>query len=228
LEHLGRVLLDMIPKVYDNERSMRIKGDGAAKEKTIQINKPVMNYDGQPMIHNDMSQMSFNAVRVVLGQNFASRKQQTSQTLIGLIQAMPQIGMVAGDIIAKNLDIDQADELAERLHTLLPPQIQQLEQQASGQPPPPPAPPSPEQQAASQEQQAQQQAMQQAQQAHEQAMQMEAQAGQYKVQQEAARAAQAQQAAQTEHFKTQKAYFDAANAKKKLTEPPPVAASSKA
>jgi Phage P22-like portal protein len=228
LEHLGRVLLDMIPKVYDNERSMRIKGDGAAKEKTIQINKPVMNYDGQSMIHNDMSQMSFNAVRVVLGQNFASRKQQTSQTLIGLIQAMPQIGMVAGDIIAKNLDIDQADELAERLHTLLPPQIQQLEQQNSGQPPPPPAPPSPEQQAAAQEQQAQQQAMQQAQQAHEQSLQLEQQAGQFKLQQEANKAAQAQQAAQTEHFKTQEAYFKAAMAKKKLTEPPPVAASSKA
>lgn len=214
LEHTGRIILDMMPKVYDNERTMRIKGDGAAREQTITINKPIMQVEGQTVMHNDMSEMSFNSVRVVLGQNFASRKQQTSQTLVGLLQAMPQIGAVAGDIIAKNLDIDQAEELAERLHTLLPPPILQMEQaQENGAPPgqpPPPAQPSPEEQA-----------MMQQQQAHEQAMQLEQQAGQFKVQQEAAKAAQAQQAMQTEQAKTRKAMIDGDIALKKLREPPP-------
>lgn len=214
LEHTGRIILDMMPKVYDNERTMRIKGDGAAREQTITINKPIMQVEGQTVMHNDMSEMSFKSVRVVLGQNFASRKQQTSQTLVGLLQAMPQIGAVAGDIIAKNLDIDQAEELAERLHTLLPPPILQMEQaQENGAPPgqpPPPAQPSPEEQA-----------MMQQQQAHEQAMQLEQQAGQFKVQQEAAKAAQAQQAIQTEQAKTRKAMIDGDIALKKLREPPP-------
>lgn len=214
LEHTGRIILDMMPKVYDNERTMRIKGDGAAREQTITINKPIMQVEGQTVMHNDMSEMSFNSVRVVLGQNFASRKQQTSQTLVGLLQAMPQIGAVVGDIIAKNLDIDQAEELAERLHTLLPPPILQMEQaQENGAPPgqpPPPAQPSPEEQA-----------MMQQQQAHEQAMQLEQQAGQFKVQQEAAKAAQAQQAMQTEQAKTRKAMIDGDIALKKLREPPP-------
>lgn len=213
LEHTGRIILDMMPKVYDNERTMRLKGDGAAKEQTITINKPIMQVAGQTIMHNDMSQMSFNSVRVVLGQNFASRKQQTSQTLVGLLQAMPQIGAVAGDIIAKNLDIDQADELAERLHALLPPPILAMEQaQEQGLPPgqPPPSQPTPEQQA-----------MQQQQQAHEQQMALEAQAGQFKVQQEAAKAAAAQQAIQTEQAKTRKAMIDGELALKKLREPPP-------
>jgi len=137
LEHLGRVVLNMIPKVYDTERTMRIKA-GDAQEQTITINKPVLNYDGQEMVHNDMSQMSFNSVRVVLGQNFASRKAQTAQTLLQLAQSMPQVAQLGADIIAKNLDIDQADELAERLHTMLPPAILQLEQQEHGAPPPQP------------------------------------------------------------------------------------------
>lgn len=214
LEHTGRIILDMMPKVYDNERTMRIKGDGAAKEKTVTINKPLMAIDGQTMMHNDMSQMSFNSVRVVLGQNFASRKAQTSQTLVGLLQAMPQIGAVAGDIIAKNLDIDQADELSERLHVLLPPPVLAMEQQEEngGQPgqPLPPPPPSPEQMAAQQQQEA-----------HQQQMAIEAQAGQFKVQQEAAKAAQARQAIQTEQAKTRKALLDGELVRKKLSEPPP-------
>jgi hypothetical protein len=213
LEHTGRIILDMMPKVYDNERTMRIKGDGASKEQTVTINKPIMQVGNQTIMHNDMSEMSFNSVRVVLGQNFASRKQQTSQTLVGLLQAMPQIGAVAGDIIAKNLDIDQADELAERLHMLLPPPILQAEQaQEQGAPPGQPAPqqPSPEEQQ-----------MQQQQQAHEQAMALEQQAGQFKVQQEAAKAAAAQQAIQTEQAKTRKALIDGELALKKLREPPP-------
>jgi hypothetical protein len=215
LEHTGRIILDMIPKVYDNERSMKLKGDGAAKEQTVTINKPIMQVGNQTIMHNDMSQMSFSSVRVVLGQNFASRKQQTSQILVGLLQAMPQVGAVAGDIIAKNLDIDQADELAERLHMLLPPPILQAEQaqEQGGQPgqAPPPAPqPTPEQQQMIQQQQA-----------HEQAMALEQQAGQYKVQQEAAKAAAAAQAVQTEQAKTRKALLDGELVRKKLSEPPP-------
>lgn len=141
LEHTGRIILDMMPKVYDNQRTLRMKGAPDKKEETIVINKPVMNYGGEEMVHNDMSQMSFNSVRVILGQNFASRKLQTAQALIGLLQAMPEIGQVAGDIIAKNLDIEDADALAERLHTLLPPKILEKENEESGQPPPPPPDP---------------------------------------------------------------------------------------
>lgn len=219
LEHLGRVLLDMIPKVYDTARTIKIKS-GAAKEKSVKINQPLMSYGGEEMVHNDVAKMSFNSVRVILGQNFASRKAQTAQTLMALTQSNPAIWQVAGDIIAKNLDIDQADELAERLHTLLPPPILALEQQNQqggpqpGQQPPPPPQPSPEEQA-------QQQAMEQQQQAHEQAMQMEQQAGQFKLEQEKSRAEAEQFRTQAEEEKLRGVHIDNALKLKKLKEPPP-------
>lgn len=224
LEHTGRIILDMMPKVYDNQRTMRMRADGATKEETVTINKPVMSYDGQSMVHNDMSQMTFNSVRVILGQNFASRKAQTAQTMLQLVQSNPAIWQVAGDIIAKNLDFDQADELAERLHALLPPPILALEQQEEnggqpGQPPPGPPPPSPEEQA-------HQQQMQQQQEVHQQQQQIEAQIAALKTQQEQAKAAAAAQRVETEKAKTQKALIDSQIAYKKLTEPPPVAASA--
>jgi len=44
--------------------------------------------------------------------------------MIALIQAFPQAAPVLGDLLAKNLDWPGADEIAERLKLLLPPQLQ--------------------------------------------------------------------------------------------------------
>jgi len=220
LEHTGRIILDMIPKVYDNQRSMRMKADGAAKEKTIVINKPLMSYDGEDTVHNDMSQMSFSSVRVILGQNFASRKAQTSQMLVGLLQAMPQIGAVAGDIIAKNLDIDQADELAERLHALLPPQILQLEQNEDPNAPQQAPQPDP----AEQEQRQAASAMVQA---EVQEKQANSQAAVTKAQAEKSRADAEDVRLRAEIEKYNGVRLDNALKTKKLSEPPPERASAR-
>lgn len=135
LEHLGRILVGVIPKVYDTERTMNIMGEDDT-EKEVTINQQVMSYDGQPMINNDISKINYNSIRVVLGPNFASRKQEAVRTLVQLIQAMPQIGQVAGDIVAKNLDFEGAEQLAERLKAILPPPILALENPQAAQPDP--------------------------------------------------------------------------------------------
>jgi hypothetical protein len=126
LEHLGRVLLDMMPKVYDTQRTMKLQTDDD-REKEVTINQEMMQFGGMPIRNNDVTRMKYNSVRVVLGPSYASRKQQTVQQLTQLIQVMPQVGAVAGDIIAKNLDFEGSEQLAERLRMLLPPQIMQAE-----------------------------------------------------------------------------------------------------
>ncbi len=44
--------------------------------------------------------------------------------MIALIQAFPQAAPVLGDLLAKNLDWPGAEEIAQRLKLLLPPQLQ--------------------------------------------------------------------------------------------------------
>lgn len=122
LEHTGRILLDMIPKIYDTARTLRMKAEDGT-ETEAQINTPTISDNGEPMIVNDLSRMKFNSVRVVMGPSYASRRQEAVQVLSQLIQAMPQIGQLGGDIIARNLDFDGAEELAERLRATLPPQV---------------------------------------------------------------------------------------------------------
>jgi hypothetical protein len=140
LEHLGRVLLDMIPKVYDTQRTLRLIGEDDT-EKEVTVNQPLMAYGESEFKHNDLSQMSFKSVRVILGPSYASRRAEAVNALVQLAQSIPQIAAVGPDLIVKNMDFDGADQLAERLRATLPPQIMQIaspEQAQAMQPPPDP------------------------------------------------------------------------------------------
>lgn len=139
LEHTGRILLDMIPKIYDTQRVLRMQGEDGS-ETEAHINHPVpgmATHDGQPAVINDLSQMSFKSVRVIMGPSYASKRAEAVQQLTQLIQAMPQLGAIAGDIIARNLDFDGSEELAKRAKTMLPPGILQMENPDEPPPPPP-------------------------------------------------------------------------------------------
>lgn len=122
LEHTGRILLDMIPKIYDTQRVLRMKGEDGT-EKEAAINMPTISDHGEPMMINDLSKMKFKSVRVVMGPSYASRRQEAVNQLAQLVQSMPQIGQLGGDIIVRNMDFDGAEELAERLRSVLPPQV---------------------------------------------------------------------------------------------------------
>ena len=115
-------------------------------EKEVTVNKPMMMIGSTPMKHNDMNKAKFNSVRVTLGPSYASRRAEAVQQLTQLITAMPQIGQIGADLVVKNLDFDGADQLAERLRAILPPQVLQIanpelaQQMAEQMPPPPPDP----------------------------------------------------------------------------------------
>lgn len=206
LEHLGRILLDMIPKVYDTERTLRIRAADDT-EKTVTVNKSLGGYDGQEMMHNDLSKASFSNVRVVLGPSFQSRRQQAQAQLTALIQAVPEIAQVGGDIIVRQFDFDGAEELADRLKKAVPQQL--LGDEANGGQPPQPDPMA-----------------QMAQQAQGQMLQAQVDAGQQQSEQEKAKTAQQAEKVNQEQQRTQGVMLDNALKLKELREPPPRPASS--
>lgn len=140
LDHAGRILVEMIPKIYDTQRTLRIVGEDGV-EKWAQINAVAYGINGMPQLVNDLSAARFD-VHVTIGKNYASRKQAALDTLMQFIQQFPPAAQVTGDLIAKNLDVEFADQLSERLKVLLPPQILQEENPQQG-PPPGPPPPDP-------------------------------------------------------------------------------------
>ena len=139
LEHAGRVLIDLIPKIYDNDRVLRLFGPND-EESTVPINRVIYAQDGTPIVHNDISLGRFD-VRVKIGPSFSTKRMETAEQLMQFIQAYPPAAELISDLVAKNLDFPGADEMAKRLEAVVPPEIRNYDPDA---PPPPPPGPSPE------------------------------------------------------------------------------------
>lgn len=122
LEYAGRVLIDLIPKIYDNERIVRLTGEDDGPEEFIPINKVMMGMDGMPIVMNDLSTAKFD-VRVKIGKSYQTKRAEAADSLLAFVQAVPAAGQVAADLIAKNFDWPGADELAKRLRNTVPPEI---------------------------------------------------------------------------------------------------------
>lgn len=123
IEHVGRIILDMIPRVYDAERVVTLMGDDG--ETTPQEVNVVME-DGSVM--NDLTNGRYD-IKISTGPSYESRRQETSEAMLQLVQAFPQLMAIGGDILVSNLDFPRADELAERLKAMME-MSQQPQQQA--------------------------------------------------------------------------------------------------
>lgn len=110
----GRVLVDLIPKVYDSERIVRIlKEDGSSEMKTINTGKPEDPEDpDSPII--DLAIGEYDVV-VSTGQSYMTRREERREALIGLTQNVPMIGEVGADLLVDALDFPGGDQLVERL-----------------------------------------------------------------------------------------------------------------
>jgi hypothetical protein len=120
IEHTGRVILDLIPKYYDTQRVVRLRGEDDSVN-FVEINKPILTPDGLK-IQNDLTRGKYD-VRVGVGPSFRTRRIEAANSMVELARVFPQVLEIAGDLVAKNLDWPGADEMAERLKKLLPPGI---------------------------------------------------------------------------------------------------------
>jgi hypothetical protein len=110
LQLTWEMFVDMIPTVYDSERVERIVGHDNV-DKMVEINKED-NLTGD--IINDLSKGSYD-VEVTIGPSFQSARQEALDTLISFAEAMPSAAPVIQDLIAKNIDSPDAQEMANRL-----------------------------------------------------------------------------------------------------------------
>lgn len=128
----GQILVDLIPRIYDTERMVRILGVDEESD-FVPVNTYVRNDDGTIGLMHDLSTGKYD-VRVTMGPSFATQRAEAAESLIQFIQAVPQAGQVAADLIAKNMDWPGAEELSERLKKLLP---EGMDEDAEPRPPDP-------------------------------------------------------------------------------------------
>ena len=113
-----KVLIDLIPSVLDYPHIREIMGlDG--KVSTVGLNHPYID-NGEEVMH-DLSRGKY-LVTVSTGPSYENQRTEAADKLVELVGKFPQIMGVAGDIIVRNIDFQGADELADRIQALIPPQ----------------------------------------------------------------------------------------------------------
>jgi uncharacterized protein with PIN domain len=135
IKHTGKILLDLIPKIYDTQRVMRIIGsDGQPDMTTINEQTAV----GEVL--NDVTVGEYDVV-MDTGPGFQSKRQQAVEAMMPLLTGTKELFDLAGDLVFRNMDFPGADVIADRLAARnpmaqideksdIPPQVQmQLAQQ---------------------------------------------------------------------------------------------------
>lgn len=128
LKYTGKLLIRMIPHVYDTRRVLNIlREDG--KEQAIQIDptapkamQRVQGQGGKPMMIFNPNVGKYG-VTVTIGPSFATKRIEASEQMLDFVGKMPQIAPQVADLIAKNMDWPEADQFATRLAKTLPPNL---------------------------------------------------------------------------------------------------------
>jgi hypothetical protein len=138
MRHAGRILLDLIPKVYATPRVVRVLGpDGQAR--AAPVNQPAPSAgQARPDPTGQLRQIEKiydltvgkYDLTVRSGPSFTSRREEAANQMLELIRAYPAAAPVIGDLLAKNLDWPGADDVAQRLQAMLPPQARGADPQA--------------------------------------------------------------------------------------------------
>lgn len=162
----GRILIDVLPKVYDTPRQVRILSEDG-KEEFVPINMTDPN-TGQKL--NDLSAGRYDVVSSV-GPSFSTRREEARESMMTFVQAVPAAAQMSADLIAEAMDWPGAEGIAQRLRKAA--VAAGYAEPKEGEPPAPQSPPNPQMMAA------------QAQMALAQAEQMKAQAAAMKVQSDA-------------------------------------------
>jgi len=134
IRHAGRILVDMIPKVYDTPRIIRVIHEDGDNE-SVAVNQPFTppaqehqakkqteEIQGLTKIY-DLTTGKYD-VTCEVGPSYSTKREEAANQMLAMIQAFPQLFQVAGDLLATNLDWPGADDISERLKLMLPPQIQ--------------------------------------------------------------------------------------------------------
>jgi len=130
----GRILVDLIPRIYDTARTIRIIGEDDS-QRVIRVNERFFDEEANRYRHYDLSVGKYD-VTVSTGPSYTTKRQEAFDMLTKFAQAYPQLLQIAGDILFRNSDVPGAPELADRFRKTLPPNLAEDDKQG-GEPVPP-------------------------------------------------------------------------------------------
>jgi hypothetical protein len=141
IRHAGRCIIDMIPKLFDTERVVRLLGEDENVTHAA-INKPIPPEQQKPdpktgairTVLNDLRVGKYD-VTVSTGPSYSTLRQEAADAMIQFGQSWPKLMDLAGDKVVKAMDWPGAEEIAERIERTIPPEIKGEEAEQAELPP---------------------------------------------------------------------------------------------
>lgn len=126
---VGKILLDLIPKIYDTKRIILIiaedgtdfdlmidpQAQKAFQEKQLYTDKVAVQRIFNP-------QVGMYDVQADIGPGYATKREEAFNALTQIMTQAPALTAILGDILFKSADFPQANEAASRLRRMVPPQ----------------------------------------------------------------------------------------------------------
>ena len=129
VRHIGRQLVDLIPKIYDTERIARIVGEDGEPD-TVKLNpmqeepiKRIVDQNGVLIEKIYNPSVGKYDVRVITGPGYATKRQEALDGMTPVLQGNPALMQIAGDLLVKNMDWPGAEEIAKRMKKTIDPKI---------------------------------------------------------------------------------------------------------
>lgn len=119
----GKVLRDLIPKVYDRPGRIVHAVGADDQRRTVMVNTPFTKQDGKPQMSRpdaqgakvyDLTKGEYS-VSVKVGKSYTSKREQGAQMLGDMLQAVPELFPVIGDLWVGELDGPVMRQVADRL-----------------------------------------------------------------------------------------------------------------
>lgn len=128
IRFVGRIIVDLIPKIYDTKRIVRMLGEDGETDmaaidptQTEAIRKVKDEQTGQEIARIYNPGIGKYDVVVSTGPSFSTKRQEAGAAMQQMTQANPELWHVIGDLLVKNMDWPGAEEMAKRMKaTLLP------------------------------------------------------------------------------------------------------------
>src|SRR6185369_11797178 len=121
IRYCGKQLIDLIPKVYDTKRIIRIMGDDGKQSEIVIDPKAKQALQQQEDQKENIIRSIFNPtvgtydVVAKSGPNYETKREEAFEAMKGLITGVPALAQVIGDLFAKMGDFPMSDAIAERI-----------------------------------------------------------------------------------------------------------------
>lgn len=129
IQFIGKIIIDLIPKIYDTKRIVRILGEDGSEDQ-IMVDPEAQ----QAIIQKELEEEAkvktiFNPnvgkfdVVAECGPSYDTKRNEAFDAMTKLLVAQPALSQVIGDLYMGSADFPGADKLQERMRNWIPPNI---------------------------------------------------------------------------------------------------------